>query len=206
MLLFMFLLWDAKKRMVYNFLFHAPLRCFSNIKLVYDYANCITSASSSLSSSKDNEGTHSAISSNPSSAFLLILDTESAYRMNSSEFSKIIIFYINLPFKNTWILLPDMLYYRHKKINRPQSRLTKYQNRKSTPTLAKVYRSGFSMYGYLQNVKINVSNAKRNIPNVSNSIKETLILLFFLCFLFFIGITPILLKWKVSPPCNTIDF
>lgn len=62
------------------------------------------------------------------------------------------------------------------------------------------------MYGYLQNVKINVSNAKRNIPNVSSSIKETLIFLLFLCFLFFIGITPILLKWKVSPPCNTIDF
>ncbi len=50
-------------------------------------------------------------------------------------------------------------------------------NRKSTLTLVKVYRSGFSMYGYLQNVKINVSNAKRNIPNVSSSIKEILIFL-----------------------------
>ncbi len=62
------------------------------------------------------------------------------------------------------------------------------------------------MYGYLQKVKTNVSNARRNIPKVSSSIKEILIFLPFLCFLFFIGITPILLKWKASPPCNTIDF
>ena len=45
-----------KGRMVYNLLFHAPLRCFTNIKLNYDYANCINSASSFLSSSKDNNG------------------------------------------------------------------------------------------------------------------------------------------------------
>jgi len=45
------------------------------------------------------------------------------------------------------------------------------------------------MYGYLQNVKTNVSNAKRNMPKVSNSIREILFLRFFL---FFIGITPIL--------------
>ena len=42
------------------------------------------------------------------------------------------------------------------------------------------------MYSYLQNVKTNVSNAKRNRPKVIKSLKSKW---------FFIGITPILLEW-----------
>ena len=47
------------------------------------------------------------------------------------------------------------------------------------------YQGGFAMYGYLQNEKINVSNATRNRPNVIKSLKSKR---------FFTGITPILLE------------
>ncbi len=63
------------------------------------------------------------------------------------------------------------------------------------------------MYGYLQNVKTNVSNAKRNKPKVSNSIREMLFLRFFL---FFIGITPILKEMRGQPTlqhdCSSLVF
>ncbi len=52
------------------------------------------------------------------------------------------------------------------------------------------------MYGYLQNVNTNVSNAKRKMPKVSNSIREILFLRFFL---FLIGITPILKEMRGQP-------
>ena len=48
---------------------------------------------------------------------------------------------------------------------------------------------------YLQNVKTNVSNAKRNMPKVSKSLKSKR---------FFIGITSIPQEYQVSPPCNTV--
>ena len=34
------------------------------------------------------------------------------------------------------------------------------------------YREGFVMYIYLQNVKTNVSNAKRNMPKVMKALKS----------------------------------
>jgi hypothetical protein len=34
------------------------------------------------------------------------------------------------------------------------------------------FRGGFSMYGYLQNIKMNVSNAKRKVPKESKSLKS----------------------------------
>ena len=51
------------------------------------------------------------------------------------------------------------------------------------------------MYGYLQNIKTNVSNAKRNRPKVITSLKSKR---------FSIGITSIPKEYWVSPPCNTI--
>ena len=57
------------------------------------------------------------------------------------------------------------------------------------------YQGGFAMYGYLQNVKTNVSNARRNNPKVIKSLKSKW---------FFIGITPILLSNEANPPCNTV--
>ena len=57
------------------------------------------------------------------------------------------------------------------------------------------YQGGFAMYAYLQNVKTNVSNARRNNPKVIKSLKSKW---------FFIGITPILLSNEANPPCNTV--
>jgi hypothetical protein len=49
----------------------------------------------------------------------------------------------------------------------------RYRRRNSTLSTAK-YQGGFSMYGYLQNVKTNVSNAKRKRPKVNKSLKSKL--------------------------------
>ena len=49
----------------------------------------------------------------------------------------------------------------------------RYRSRNSTLSTAK-YQGGFSMYGYLQNVKTNVSNAKRKRPKVNKSLKSKL--------------------------------
>ena len=64
--------WEQKKRMVYNY---CSMRLYAVILIwnyVVDYANCMTSASISLSSSNDNDGTHSAISSGVVFLFLSI--------------------------------------------------------------------------------------------------------------------------------------
>jgi hypothetical protein len=49
----------------------------------------------------------------------------------------------------------------------------RYKRRNSTLSTAK-YQGGFSMYRYLQNVKTNVSNAKRKRPKVNKSLKSKL--------------------------------
>ncbi len=49
------------------------------------------------------------------------------------------------------------------------------------------------MYSYLQNVKINVSNAIRKRPKVIKSLKLK----------FFIASPPFFYRMKASPPCNT---
>ena len=60
-----------------------------------------------------------------------------------------------------------------KENNRPQGGLTKWKSRKTHPyQLGQSFGVSFPMYGYLQNVKTNVSNAKRNVPNVSISLKS----------------------------------
>ena len=50
--------------------------------------------------------------------------------------------------------------------------LTEIENSNATLRLDQSTRVAFAMYDYLQNVNTNVSNAKRNMPNVSNSIRE----------------------------------
>lgn len=40
------------------------------------------------------------------------------------------------------------------------------------PSDRQVYKGGFFMYNYLQNVKTNVSTAKRKIPKVIKSLKS----------------------------------
>lgn len=40
------------------------------------------------------------------------------------------------------------------------------------PVTGQSIRVALAMYSYLQNVNTNVSNAKRNMPKVSNSIRE----------------------------------
>jgi hypothetical protein len=62
-----------------------------------------------------------------------------------------------------------------------------------TPVTAKLTRVVFAMYNYLQNVKTNVSNARRKRPKVIKSLKSN-----------FISITPIPIENEVSSPCNTI--
>lgn len=49
-------LW-RKKSAWFTILFHAPLHCCFDMKLILCYANCITSASSSFNSSIDKDGT-----------------------------------------------------------------------------------------------------------------------------------------------------
>ena len=63
------------------------------------------------------------------------------------------------------------------------------------------------MYNYLQNVNTNVSNAKRNMPNVSNSIREICIFCF-LYFLFFIASPPFSLESTLgnSQPLKILPF
>lgn len=65
-----------------------------------------------------------------------------------------------------------MLYYRHKEKATAHKGLTDYRNSNATLQLDQSTRVAFAMYDYLQNVNTNVSNAKRNMPNVSNSIRE----------------------------------
>ena len=52
--------------------FHAPLRCYFDIILFADYANCITSVSSSFNYSRDNAGTHRPISSSDNFPIFII--------------------------------------------------------------------------------------------------------------------------------------
>ena len=65
--------------MVYNLLFHAPLPTHPRMRVILilncfaDYANCITSASSSFNSSNDKVGTHKPISSSDSFPIFIIL-------------------------------------------------------------------------------------------------------------------------------------
>lgn len=69
---------DAKKHMVYILLFPCAFTLFLIlINYFTDYANCIISASSSLNSSKDNDRTHSAISSRVISPFFINLSAVS---------------------------------------------------------------------------------------------------------------------------------
>ena len=97
------------------------------------------------------------------------------------------------------ILLPDMLYLRHKKSNRPQGGLTSNYMvyRITTPSLAKV--PGWFFYAlkhYLINVNTNVSNARMNIPNAIRSLKSK--------WLLSISTTPILCRIEASHPVTRL--
>ena len=76
--------------------------------------------------------------------------------------------------KNVVVDIKNMWYIKDiKKNNRPQGGLPKWKSRKTHPyQLGQSFGVSFPMYGYLQNVKTNVSNAKRNMPNVSISLKS----------------------------------
>ena len=83
-----------------------------------------------------------------------------------------IVFVCNGTEKILIVMILQVCYSKNiKRNNRPQGGLTEIMSSKTTPSLAKV-RGGFSMYGYLQNVKTNVSNAKRNRPKVMISLKS----------------------------------
>ena len=103
--------------------------------------------------------------------------------------------------ESSWILLPDMLYLRHKKrttahkVGWPQSKLEIH--RITTPSLAKV--PGWFFYAlkhYLINIKTNVSNARMNMPKAIRSLKSK--------WLLFISTTPILCRIEVSHPVTRL--
>jgi len=87
-----------------------------------------------------------------------------------------------------------MLYYKYIKTTAHKMGWP-YSEIESPPSYSPSIHGWFSMYGYLQKVNINVSNAKRNMPKVIMSLKSKW---------FFIGITSILLRMKANPPCNTV--
>ena len=63
-----------------------------------------------------------------------------------------------------------MLYYKYKEKATAHKGLT--DNEIAMPPIYRPkYQGGFAMYGYLQNVKTNVSNARRKRPKVIKSLK-----------------------------------
>ena len=87
-----------------------------------------------------------------------------------------------------------MLYWNQKK-EQPSTRGWPLQEIELPPCNCQVYKGGFSMYDYLQNVNTNVSNARRKRPKVIKSIKSNW---------FFIGITPILKRMRSSHPATRL--